>query len=275
MAHAGRGRLPLPVEPSVSAHVRADVHVVEPRVRGDVPRVHRRRETARADERADRPAHRGLRAVLAARIGRVAVGPEAAVDARDRDRLALAAGRDDRLRHRSEHLRAARLRAADGGVLPHGERGRDRLPRRGHARPAHGAREQRRAHDRTVRRTPRPARRRPHARRDLAADDGRGLHRPPARARRVLIALAVDPERPEPRRARDADAYPASRSRTSWLTTFGSALPPVSRLTWPTKKPSTPSLPPRYVSTCSGFAARTASMTGASSDSSPTAACAR
>jgi len=36
-----------------------------------------------------------------------------------------------------------------------------------------------------------------------------------------------------------------SLSVSSRLTTFGSAFPCVSRITWPTRKPSTPSLPPR------------------------------
>ena len=65
----------------------------------------------------------------------------------------------------------------------------------------------------------------------------------------LLLALAVfgslSPSiRDAPSLVR-ARAYGASRSRTSRLTTLGSALPPVSRITWPTKKPSTPSLPPR------------------------------
>src|SRR5581483_3323229 len=245
VADTGRRRLPLPLAAAVPAHVRAHLHVVEPRVRGDVPRLHRRREAARINERADRPPHRRLRVELAHRVGRFAVDPEAHVDARDRHRLALAAGGDDRLRDRSEHLRAARERASDGGVLPERERGRDRLPRRGHTRPAHRPREQRRADDRVVRRAARPAHGGPAPRRDIAADDGRRLHRAPRRARRLLVRLAVDPPRAEPRRAEEARSYGASRSRTSRLTTFGSALPCVSFITWPTKKPSSPSLPPR------------------------------
>jgi MFS family permease len=39
--------------------------------------------------------------------------------------------------------------------------------------------------------------------------------------------------------------YGVNRSRRSRLTTLGSAFPPVSLMTWPTRKPSTPSLPPR------------------------------
>ena len=39
--------------------------------------------------------------------------------------------------------------------------------------------------------------------------------------------------------------HACSFSRSSRLTTFGSALPCVSFITWPTRKPSTPSLPPR------------------------------
>ena len=48
-------------------------------------------------------------------------------------------------------------------------------------------------------------------------------------------------------RARGGDArdHACSFSRSSRLTTFGSALPCVSFITWPTRKPSTPSLPPR------------------------------
>src|SRR5262249_32939212 len=66
-----------------------------------------------------------------------------------------------------------------------------------------------------------------------------------------------------------------SLSRGGWLTTFGFAFPPVSFITWPTKKPSRPSLPPWYAATCPGLAARMASITGSSSDVSETARSAR
>src|SRR5262249_16838341 len=69
--------------------------------------------------------------------------------------------------------------------------------------------------------------------------------------------------------------YPRSFARTRSLTMRGSALPPVVFITWPTKKPSRPSLPPRYCSACAGFAAITSSMTGSSSARSLTAFWAR
>ena len=65
----------------------------------------------------------------------------------------------------------------------------------------------------------------------LAADAGRAL---------AIGSVAATRRRP---------AYTRSFSRSSRLTTFGSALPCVSFSTWPTRKPSTPSLPPRYVAT--------------------------
>src|SRR5262249_9516215 len=71
----------------------------------------------------------------------------------------------------------------------------------------------------------------------------------------------------------DHAAFSLSRSRS--LTTFGFAFPPVSFITWPTKKPSRPSLPPWYAATCPGLAARMASITGSSSDVSETARSAR
>src|SRR5205085_1015266 len=104
------------------------------------------------------------------------------------------------------------------------------------SRPPHGPREQRRAHDRALRCAVRPAGGRPDARLALGADHGGGLRRRPRRARRLRIALAVDPQRAEPRRSRAAP-YTDSFSRSSRLTTFGSALPSVSRITWPTRNP--------------------------------------
>ena len=79
------------------------------------------------------------------------------------------------------------------------------------------------------------------------------------------------------------DATPAERrrgspravSRTRSLTTRGSALPPVSFITWPTKKPSRPCLPLRYCSAWPGFAAMIRSITGSSSDASATTFCSR
>src|SRR4029079_11857692 len=68
-------------------------------------------------------------------------------------------------------------------------------------------------------------------------------------------------------------AFSFSRSRS--LTTFGLALPFVSFIPWPTKKPSRPSLPPLKASTWPGLAASTASITGSSSGVSETAVCAR
>jgi len=62
--------------------------------------------------------------------------------------------------------------------------------------------------------------------------DGRG----------VRVRVRVSPHTP---RGRDARRHACSFSRSSRLTTFGSALPCVSFITWPTRKPSTPSLPPR------------------------------
>src|SRR2546421_422099 len=59
-------------------------------------------------------------------------------------------------------------------------------------------------------------------------------------------------------------AFSFSRRRS--LTTFGFAFPPVSFITCPTKKPSRPSLPPLYASTCPAFAASTASTSGSSSE---------
>jgi hypothetical protein len=59
-----------------------------------------------------------------------------------------------------------------------------------------------------------------------------------------------------------------SFSRSRSLTTRGFALPRVSFMTCPTRKPSTPSLPARYAAACSSWAARTWSITGSSSDSS-------
>jgi len=46
--------------------------------------------------------------------------------------------------------------------------------------------------------------------------------------------------------------HPPSRSWTSWLTSAGFALPPLCRITWPTKKPSSPVLPARYSSALGG-----------------------
>src|SRR5829696_3943358 len=63
-------------------------------------------------------------------------------------------------------------------------------------------------------------------------------------------------------------AHDESFSRRRSFTTLASALPPVSFITWPTRKPSTPSLPALKVSTCASFSASTLSMTGSSSDAS-------
>src|SRR2546425_11137880 len=58
--------------------------------------------------------------------------------------------------------------------------------------------------------------------------------------------------------------------RNSSFTTFGSALPCVSFITWPTKKPSRPSLPPLYAATWPGLSARMRSTSGSSSAVSAT-----
>src|SRR5215217_605904 len=63
-------------------------------------------------------------------------------------------------------------------------------------------------------------------------------------------------------------AHDESFSRRRSFTTLGSALPPVSFITWPTRNPSTPSLPALKVSTCPSFSANTLSMMGSSSDAS-------
>src|SRR5581483_858250 len=63
-------------------------------------------------------------------------------------------------------------------------------------------------------------------------------------------------------------AHGFSFSLRSALTTFAFALPFVSRITWPTKKPSRPCFPARYAPTWSGFSASTRSTMGSSSDSS-------
>ena len=63
-----------------------------------------------------------------------------------------------------------------------------------------------------------------------------------------------------------AQALSFSRSRS--LTTRGFALPRVSFMTCPTRKPSSPSLPARYAAACSTLAARTWSITESTSASS-------
>ena len=85
---------------------------------------------------------------------------------------------------------------------PERERRRDRLPRRGRPGPAHRPREQRRAHDRTLRPAARPARCRPAPRLVLRENDDRGLRQLPPAALRLRDAQLVDPQRTEPRRAR-------------------------------------------------------------------------
>ena len=50
-----------------------------------------------------------------------------------------------------------------------------------------------------------------------------------------------------------ADQVPCNLARTRSFTTRGSALPPVSFITWPTKNPSRPSLPPRNCSAWPGI----------------------
>ena len=59
-----------------------------------------------------------------------------------------------------------------------------------------------------------------------------------------------------------------SFSRTRSLTTFGFALPAVFCMTWPTKNPRRPSLPPLYAATWPSFAARISSISGSSSEAS-------
>ena len=53
------------------------------------------------------------------------------------------------------------------------------------------------------------------------------------------------------------DGHELNFFRRSSFTSFGLARPSVSFITWPTKKPSSPSLPARYDSTWPGFAAST------------------
>ena len=151
----------------------------------------------------------------------------------------------------------ARRRPAGGALRPERERGRHRLPRRRRPRPADRPRRTAsRARSRSAALPLGPLAAGPAARFVLRADDRRDLRGLSCLLlARVRDAQPVDSERAEPRRARRPSYW--SFSRSSRLTTFGSALPPVSFITWPTRKPSTPSLPPRYVSTCSGFAART------------------
>src|SRR5581483_9546688 len=205
----------------------------------------------------DRRAHRRLRRLLAGRLGTRADAAAAALDARHRADLVLDAARDRRVRARPERLRPARGRRADDGAAAGRELDGDRVPRRRRPGRADGPREQRRAHDRALRCAARPAARRAAPVDRLAPAHRGGADPAPARAAGRGHRDRADPERAEPLRARRA-AYARSFSRSSRLTTFGSALPCVSRITWPTKKPSTPSLPPRYVATCPGFAARIA-----------------
>src|SRR5436309_8232412 len=55
---------------------------------------------------------------------------------------------------------------------------------------------------------------------------------------------------------------PSSFFKISW-TSCGFALPPVAFITWPTNQPSRAALPPRYCSTCFGFAAMISRPTAA------------
>jgi len=176
------------------------------------------------------------------------------------------------VRHRPEPVR--RVRHAARRPLPrrraprlHRRRRRDRL---GHRRLQHRAPDADAARDpgSRLRCVGDLAHRRPD---DLDRDgrrplDDRRLPDPPRRdvgGRHRKLRLPRDPARA---------AYSGrSRSANNRLTTFGSAFPCVSRITWPTRKPSTPSLPPRYVSTCSGCAAMTPSTIGPSAPSSPSA----
>src|ERR687897_1664050 len=67
-----------------------------------------------------------------------------------------------------------------------------------------------------------------------------------------------------------SDSGSKSFLRRSSLTTFGSALPCVSFITWPTKKPSRPCLPPLKAATWPGLSARMRSTSGSSSEVSAT-----
>ena len=60
--------------------------------------------------------------------------------------------------------------------------------------------------------------------------------------------------------SRSSWSQPSSRCFSSSLTIAGLALPCVAFITWPTKKPKSLSLPPRYSATLSALAASTASM---------------
>src|SRR6185369_1367895 len=59
---------------------------------------------------------------------------------------------------------------------------------------------------------------------------------------------------------RAGNSYPLSLLRSRSFTTAGLAFPLLARITWPTKKPKTFSLPPRNSSTCPMFAAMISSM---------------
>src|SRR5205823_12240507 len=112
--------------------------------------------------------------------------------------------------------------------------------------------------------------------------------RVPARRRRrrrhaVLLRLRFAHRRSQSirdgrRHDRDRPRTPGqalSFSRNRSLTTRGSALPSVAFITWPTKKPSRPSLPLRYAATWPAFAAITSSTIGSSAETSLTVFCAR
>jgi MFS family permease len=143
--------------------------------------------------------------------------------------------------HLAERLRArGRVRRA-GLLLPE-----HRLRRYGvlvcvDARPARRARDVGLEHATRARRPVRSARGRIAAQLRVAARHDRRLHRLDARGSRRRHVQLLDPVGAAARGPR----YSCSFSRRSRLTTFGSALPPVSFITWPTRKPSTPSLPPR------------------------------
>jgi len=137
-----------------------------------------------------------------ARVGRRAEDHQARVDAHADHRQLLAATRLRGLRPEAERLRIARRRHADGVHDARGELRRDRLPNGGRSGPAHGPRRWSCPHDRALHRRVRPAVRRAPAALLVAPRDGghlRGVHAVPVRAR---VAEPVDPQRPEPQRAR-------------------------------------------------------------------------
>ena len=141
--------------------------------------------------------------------------------------------------HRAARVLVPEHRLGDPGVLVHAHPGSS--ARTGDGRLEHAARRVGAARP-APRRTPARARPRRRSRSSCSPRRSSSPRCSGRSARRSAICLALT-------RCRVAGTavttQPRSFSRRSWLTTFGSALPCVSRITWPTKKPSTPSLPPR------------------------------